>query len=165
MIVSAGTTYLPAPEGLHNAVCVDVVDLGLQDVIWQGKAKKQLKLRVVWELEAKMEDGRPFIAGKRYTASLHERSQLSKDLTIWRGRAFTVEERDGFELETIVGVPCQVQIVHIEKDSRIYDNIISITKADKQYKVKPTGDYVRVKDREQVTANDNDNPDTEEAGF
>ena len=44
-----------------------------------------------------MPDGKPFLVRRRYTASLHEKSALRKDLESWRGRAFTNVELDGFK--------------------------------------------------------------------
>ena len=38
------STFTPAPEGLHQAVCCDVVDLGLKNTPWGDKHK----IRIVW---------------------------------------------------------------------------------------------------------------------
>ena len=35
----------PCPEGLHQAVCVDVVDLGIQQTPWCDKHQ----VRLVWQ--------------------------------------------------------------------------------------------------------------------
>jgi hypothetical protein len=141
-MIIKGSEFTPAPEGVHNAVCVDVVDLGMVENMW-GK-KHQLK--VVWEIEAQMEDGRRFIVQKRYSASLHEKSTLSKDLKSWRGRAFTADELKGFDMEKVVGVACQLVVIHNEKEGAIYANIQSILKAGPT-RLTPSGSYKRVKDR------------------
>jgi hypothetical protein len=41
--------FTPAPEGLHQAVCVDVVDLGLAEGPWGAKPTVELR----WELLAR----------------------------------------------------------------------------------------------------------------
>lgn len=142
MIVSKGTDFEPCPEGVHNAVCVDVVDLGVVD----GPFGAKHKCRIVWEVEATMEDGRRFTVGEMYSASLHEKSNLHKHLKAWRGRAFTSDELKAFDLEKVVGVPCQLVVSHRDKDGTIYANVQTVIKAGAT-KLTPSGAYQRVKDR------------------
>ena len=49
---------------------------------------------------------------RRYRLSLHEKSNLRPMLEAWRGRKFNEEELTGFDLEKLVGVNCQVQVIH-----------------------------------------------------
>jgi hypothetical protein len=144
IIVKAGGDFVPAPAGLHNAVCVDVVDKGLVDSQWGRRHKAQ----IVWEIAQLMEDGRPFTVRKMYTASLHEKSTLYKDLVAWRGKPFTAQELKGFDVENVVGTPCQVFVEHNERDGQIYANVRVVTKAPAGSKLTPSGHYVRVKDRQ-----------------
>ena len=89
-------TYTPAPEGVHDAVCCDVADLGIVETTWQGETKSQHKVRIVWQLGTKMEDGRPYSIGRRYGLTLHEKSSLFKDLKTWFGKA----PPDNFDLKS-----------------------------------------------------------------
>lgn len=117
------------PEGTYIARCFKVIDLGTQTVEWMGEKKFQKKVLVSWELldpEAKMKDGRPFAVTKRYTASLHEKAQLRKDLQNWRGKRFTEEELEGFSLKNILGTYCQIQVVHTESNGNTYANVDAI---------------------------------------
>jgi hypothetical protein len=143
LMASGGRNYMPPPEGLWAAVCVDVVDLGMVDGQWGEKHK----CRIVWELSAKMDDGRPFTAQKQYTVSLNEKASLYKDLKSWRGKPFTPEELAGFDVEKVLGAPCQLVITQEEKDGSVYGNITAVMKADPKSKLKASGQYVRVKDR------------------
>lgn len=143
-IIVSGKSFVPAPEGLHNAVCVDVIDMGLVE----GAFGKKHTIRLVWELDALMEDQRRFVIQRRYTASLHEKSQLFKDLKSWRGKPFTPEELNGFDLEKLVGAPCQILVEHADREGTTYANVKAIMKADPSRKLIKSGDYVRVKDRE-----------------
>ena len=140
--------YTPAPEGMHAAVCVDVVDLGML----VGAFGEKHKCRLAWEIAAVMEDGRRFTTQKTYTVSLHEKSTLFKDLKAWRGRAFTAEELAGFDLEKVIGAPCQLVITHDESEGKTYANITAILKADPKNILKPSGKYIRAKDREGYVA-------------
>lgn len=147
MYMVKGTSYMPAPEGLHGAVAVDVQDLGLKETPWGAKEK----IRIVFELDPEsagtMTDGRRYTIGKTYTPSLHEKAALSKDLKSWRGRPFTAEELAGFDVETVIGAPCKLLVQHVEKDGQVYANITAITKADKGQRLTMAGTYVRLKDR------------------
>jgi hypothetical protein len=104
------------------------------------------KVQLVWELSATMADGRPFTVRKRYTASLHEKSNRHKDLKAWRGKSFSAEELKGFDIEKVLVAPCQVLVQHAEKDGQVYANVAAVMKAA-GVKLAPSGHYVRQKDR------------------
>lgn len=143
LIISTKSEFIPAPAGIHNAVCIDVTPLKGKDTLYGWKKY----FRIVWEIDEKMENGKRFIASKQYTPSLHPKSTLSKDLTAWRGKAFTAEELKGFDIDKVIGSPCNIAITHAEKDGAVYSNVTAIVPA-KGVKLKPTGDYKRVIDRE-----------------
>ncbi len=153
IIVSAGNrhTFKPAPAGVHQAVCVDVVDMGLMEVTWLGVTKKKPKLRVVWQIEELMEDGKPFIVQKRYTASLHEKAGLRKDLESWRGRAFTDAELDEFDVEKLLGVNCLLNVVHVVREGQTYANVSAVMPIQKGMTRLTQREYVRVVDRTEAT--------------
>lgn len=94
---------------------------------------------IQWEIhsdgdpELQMSDGRPFVISKRYTASLHSKSKLSIDLKSWRGRDFTPEERNAFDLRNILGVACLLSISHEEKNGNTYANIAGISNKMRGY--------------------------------
>lgn len=144
--------FNPAPEGLSGAVCCDVVDLGLQDTPWGRKEK----IRVVWIVDAiDPETDKPFMVSKSYTASLNDKANLCQDLETWRGRKFTPEEKQGFDMERLIGAGCQLQIVHNVKDGgEVYANVQAIVPLGKGM-VKPAipRDYVRHKDRQSSNGN------------
>ena len=145
-----GRNFEPAPAGQHSAVCIDFVDMGIEQVEYNGKLKHQHKCRIVWELEATREDGRRFITGRKFTASLDEKSALRPFLEAWRGKPFTADELKGFESENLVGVGALIQIVHKTVGDRTYDNVNAIMLPPKGMKwLEPANDpaYVRVKDR------------------
>src|SRR5262245_30956548 len=94
-------TFAPAPAGVHQGVCVDVVDMGMLKVVWNGQTKEQHKIRIVWQIDEVMPDDekeRRFIVQKRYTLSLSDKANLRKDLEAWRGRSFTEDELKGFDV-------------------------------------------------------------------
>ncbi|NGP75595.1 hypothetical protein G3570_03055 [Balneolaceae bacterium YR4-1] len=129
-----------APTGLQPAAAVDVIDLGVQDTPFGEKHQ----VSIIFELEATSRDGEHFILSKRYSKSLHPKSNLRADLDRWRGQPFSDEDlQEGFDLNKIVGQPC---MLYLEKR----DNFIaieSILPTDPERVHRPTGQYTRVKDR------------------
>lgn len=147
---TGGAQYDPAPAGVHVAVCVDVIDLGLLEVTYSGKTKKQHKVRLAWQIGEDREDGKPFLVQKQYTLSLSEKATMRADLESWRGRPFTPAEEGGFDVETIIGAPCMLNIVHETKEGKTYANIKAVMPLMKGASKIVPRDYVRVCDRPPV---------------
>jgi len=141
-MIIEGKTYTPAPEGLHNAVCVDVVDLGLKDTEWG----KKHKCRLVWEIEATRNDGKRFLIMKEYGVSLNEKATLRKDIQSWRGKPLTSDELRKFDLESLIGRGCQLVVTHSESDGKTYANAQNVMKPGTNV-LTPSGSYTRKKDR------------------
>jgi len=127
-------SYTPAPAGSHIATCTAVIDLGTQEVNFSGETKRQRKLMLTFELNEEAglrDDGKRYAISKRYTASLHEKSSLRKDLIAWRGRDFTPAELEGFEVNNVAGKTCMISVAHVETGASTYANIVSIMGAPK----------------------------------
>ena len=136
-----GGDFEPIPEGIHPAVCYGVYDLGNQ---WsegskEGKswAKWTQKVLIQWELplqriEYEGED-RPKATSRIFTLSLDKKSNLRPFLQGWRGKSFTVEELEGFDISKLLGVNCQLQIIHAVVGDNTYANIQAAIPATKKY--------------------------------
>ena len=116
LTVSAGreARFEPVEEGTHLGVCRMVVDLGVQrSDLFQSQSRKVL---IGWELPGLLvetEDGpRPRSISRQYTASLGENANLRQELAAWRGRDFSPEELENFDLRKIVGTSCLVNVEH-----------------------------------------------------
>lgn len=146
-----GADFEITPEGQYIGRCFKIIDLGTQITTTQFGVKDQHKVMVSWELldEPKMQDGRPFNVSQFYTVSLHEKSKLRADLEAWRGRKFTATELEGFDLGSVMGAYCMLQVVHDETGK--YANVQTIM-AFKGEKPKPINPNVVF---------DIDNPDME----
>ena len=125
-------------EGVYMAVCKSVIDIGGQYSEMYKKVNK--KVIVIWEIPSLIatdKDGNEYARtiSKEYTASLNERGNLTKDLNAWRGKAFTPEELKGFDLKNIIGVGCQLQIIHTTKNDKPRQNIGAIMALPKGMKV------------------------------
>ena len=151
-----GKTFTPAPEGLHQAVCVDVVELEPEEGTWKGKPTGiKEKLRIVWQINEVMPTtGKRFIVGRKFTASLSEKAMLRKILDSWRGRKFTKEELAGFDMETIIGANGMVNVVHnVVDDGTVYANVDTVVPLVKGMQKMQPEDYIRVRDRSGETSN------------
>lgn len=108
-------SFTPAPAGTHVARCFRIVDIGTQRGEYQGQPTERNQIVIFWELPNELVDSddgkRPAIASKFYTNSLNEKATLRAHLESWRGRAFTVEELERFDLAKIIGVPCMLSII------------------------------------------------------
>ena len=128
-VPTSGEGFERCPAGNHLAVCYEIIDLGTQEATYKGETKKQRKIWLGWETpHEQMEDGRPFVIGRRYTLSSHEKSTLRKDLESWRGKPFKDEEfgEGGFAIESVIGAACFLNVVHNENEGKTYANINSV---------------------------------------
>ena len=67
---------------------------------------------IVWEIPGHTNDNKdPLTLSKFYNLSLHEKSNLAKDLTSWRGKAFTETEKQGFDITKLLTIPCMLNVV------------------------------------------------------
>lgn len=155
IIATAGDskTYTPAPEGTHQAVCVDVIDLGIVEGSYQGKPNKRHKIDLAWQIDELRDDGKRFVLYKRYTLSLGEKATLRHDLESWRGRAFTEDELRGFDVETVIGVNCLINVQHKKSadGSRTYANVVSVMPLIKGMAKIGASGYVRHQEQQPET--------------
>jgi hypothetical protein len=64
---------------------------------------------------------------KSYTVSLHEKAGLRKDLAAWRGRDFTDEEAEAFDVSKLIGAYCMVNVTTSENNGKTYSNVAGLT--------------------------------------
>lgn len=131
--------FVPHPEGIFPAVCVDVIDLGQEETEYQGEKRIRNCVRVAFETEAKMDDGKPFFIAKKFTASLHQKAKLAEFIGKWRGRA--VEMNESIDLGKLIGASCTLVISQNRniETKKIYSGIDAISKPTK--KMVPSGHY------------------------
>lgn len=126
-----GTDFVPAPDGTHVARCIWVISLGTQPSN-NPKFAPAFKILLGWELPEEVieynGEQRPMVITKEYTLSLNEKANLRKDLESWRAKAFTPEERAGFEVAKVVGVPCLLTVTHQDtSNGRTYAKVSAVS--------------------------------------
>lgn len=155
IIATAGDskTYTPAPEGTHQAVCVDVVDIGLKPNPFKDGAM-QHKVDLVWQIDELRDDGKRHLIFKRYTLSLNEKATLRHDLESWRGRPFTAAEEAGFDVETVIGANCLINVQHkpsTRDAGKVFANVVSVMPLIKGMTKIAVAGYVRAQDQQPET--------------
>lgn len=134
----AGGDFKPHVEGIHPAVCIDVIDLGLVETEFQGQRRLVNKVRVFFETEQKNEEGRNCVITKTFTASLHPKAKLAEFLGKWRGRP--VVPGESIDLAKLIGANCTLVISHQQNlVGRTYASIDAVSKPTKR--VAPSGQY------------------------
>ena len=124
------------PAGLHLARCYRIVDVGTQKSEYMGQVKFQHKIMIGWEIlgtdeqgqPIRMKDGRPFAMFKNYTLSWSEKATLRSDLQSWRGKPFTQEELRRFDLKTVLGAYCMLNVIERQgNDGKMYVNVAGVS--------------------------------------
>ena len=121
------------PTGAHIAICYRIAYIGTQPDSGFGESRK---LVIFWELphERMKFDGveKPMGLSRIYSlgssGGMHKKSGLRLDLAAWRGRDFTAEELQKFELKVILGKACQVQVEHNKEGRAKVSRVVGIPK-------------------------------------
>ena len=104
------------PAGTHFARCYSMIHIGVVEWEFQGEKKFNNKVRLTWELPYEMRDfggeQKPLVISKEYTLSMHEKSNLRKDLEMWRGKVFTNKELGDFDVTDLLGKTCNISVIH-----------------------------------------------------
>lgn len=155
----SGEDFAPAPEGQFQAVCVDVVDLGISKKDYGQGPKEVDELSIVFQIkvvdgngvEMRTTENERFQVRRKFTKSLSQKSSLRPFLESWRGKKFTVDELNGFDVEKLIGANGLLQIVQGQSktNGKTYANIQTIMPINQAWglaKLEPES-YVRKKDR------------------
>jgi hypothetical protein len=143
-IKANNSDFEPCPEFTGKAVCVDVTPLRKQ----QSQYGERNVFRIVFEVDTEKEDGAPYaVWSPNFTPTLNEKASLRKFLRGWFGRDLSTAELEDFDTETLMGKPAQLVVVHEHKDGKVYANIAACTPDKSGDALKPSGKFVRAKDR------------------
>ncbi len=130
------TSRAIAPEGAFVARCYQIVDLGTTMQTGQFPGKKR-KVQFIFELPTELHefergDGlKPFYARSIYNLSMNEKAVLRRDIESWAGKKMSNEIAENFDIFTLLGKPCMVNITHVTKGDATYANIIGMSPVPK----------------------------------
>lgn len=145
MLIARGSqsTFKPVPPGSHLARCYRIIDLGTQESSYLGVKKSQHKAMFQFEVHSEDDNGKPLVTdkgepmtiSKNYSVFLGKNTALRTDLESWRGRPFTEDEINGFNLNNVLGHWCLLTVVQTTgNDGREYANISAISPVPKAMK-------------------------------
>lgn len=124
-----GQDFKQVPAGTHTAICIGVIDLGIQAGEYEGKRTERKQVLLRWELPTElMDDGQPMIISAFLTNSLNEKAKLRHWLEAWRGRAFTEDELAGFDLRNVLLKACMVSVIHNDKGRAKVNAVMALPK-------------------------------------
>jgi len=143
--------FQQVPVGQTKAISFKIVDVGTRMEQFQSEPEKPRRsLFMFWECpDHLMDDDRPMTIFKQYSHTLNENSNLFKDLKAWRGRAFTAEELDGFDLLTVLGVSCEIEVVKSKAENSTRTFVDGVYKPDGGAKKTETVNVVQAFDLEE----------------
>jgi hypothetical protein len=130
------TSRAIAPEGAFVARCYQIVDLGTTMQTGQFPGKKR-KVQFIFELPTELHefergDGlKPFYARSIYNLSMNEKAVLRRDIESWAGKKMSNEIAENFDIFTLLGKPCMVNLTHVTKGDATYANIIGMSPVPK----------------------------------
>jgi len=129
--VGGGGNKQICPEGAHVARCYQIIDLGTaeQGGEFPGKKRKiQFLFETPHETAVFNEDigEQPFYVRSMYTLSMNEKATLRKHIQSWIGKSMDDKEAAQFNVFSLLGKPCMVNVVHSHKGENTYANISSL---------------------------------------
>jgi hypothetical protein len=132
------SSFKPVPAGMHRAVLTSVIDIGVQPA---GNPKYAARNKVMLGFQIpdeRRDDGAPFTAFGTYTFSMGAKANLRKLVESWAGKKFPTDAAAfEFEVDSLLGRACQINISHDEKGDKVYANITGVTPLGKGQE-KPT---------------------------
>ena len=141
-------TFTLCPEFQGRAVCVDITPLKEYETQYGVKHKFKIGFEIDL-IDNTRNPSRPFVVMTApMTVSLHEKAGLTKFLRDWFGRALTPAETTGLDLDSLIGRPANVVIVHesSQDQTKTYANIKLILPHKSGESLQPSGLWTRVQD-------------------
>jgi len=127
------SNYSPCPEGNHIARCFQIIDLGTRNITTGNfpglKREVQFLFETPYETSVfdESKGQQPYYVRLKHTLYMTEKSNLRKMIQSWLGKKFTEEEAKYFNIFSLIGMTCQVNVVHSQKGTKTYANIVSVT--------------------------------------
>lgn len=146
---NGGKSFAPHPqsESFIRAVIVDITEL----TTMQTKYGDKEVFKIVYETEFVDDDGRHgMLWSPPYTPSLNEKASFRRDLKKIRGADVTPAEMRELDVEKVLlGFPVKILVSHEHVGDRTFAKISEIRPDQGPNPYKPSGEYVRRKDRQE----------------
>jgi hypothetical protein len=131
----ASKDFEMVPAGNHIAICTGVIDLGIQPgsgMYPDPKHQVYIRFELPTETISYEKDGQqvtgPMSVGRTLTASMSEKANLRKLIESWFGKKFPTDDvAADFDVKTLLGRKCLLNVTHTEKGQKVYANIANAT--------------------------------------
>ncbi len=124
----------PISAGTHLAILYSIVDLGHQEVKWQGQIKLSPKIRLTWELpnEVKEFEGvkKPLVIGAQYTNSMGSLARLRPIVEGMLGVSLRDDEAANFDMDSykeLLGKACLLTVIHEDYNGKTFGNVATVS--------------------------------------
>jgi hypothetical protein len=94
------------PPGTYQAVCVDVIDLGVRKTQWKPEGVDMFSLR----FQVVMSDGKRKLIDRGFAMSFAETSSISKAMATWGVSRRNLLDDQGIDLEKFIGLSATVVV-------------------------------------------------------
>ena len=128
------------PAGSHPARCYQIIDMGTHTEEGAYGIQSNRKIRFSWELPDELhvfdekKGPQPFVVHRMINFIISPRSNFQKMLESWRGKPFTEEELDSFEIRKVLGAVCMVSVIHALKNGQTYANVENVVPLPAKWK-------------------------------
>jgi hypothetical protein len=117
-IPEPNTDYELLPIGTYATTCVEFIDFGTQPTTYGPKRQ----VRLGWEIDKPMTNGKPFIASRLFTFSSHEKASFRKIVEGMLGQKLD----KAFDTKSLLGRPCLIAIQHNESGDATFANVETV---------------------------------------
>ena len=146
--INTKPAFEPCPEFSGRACLVDVTTLKTIETTYGPRDL----FRFVFEVDLDRKDGTRYcVWSKGFTPSYGKRSSLRPFLKkLLGGHEMSEDEAGEFDMDTLIDKPFIVTVVQETSDNgQVYSNIVAVKPDTGANPLKPTGKFVREKDRKQ----------------
>jgi hypothetical protein len=114
-----------APRGRYHGICVAIIDRGTITGVYQGRPTIGRKVQVTFELPTvgNSKTGNPLKVNQLYTASMHPKAKLRKDIENWKGKAMSDDEANQFDFSWMLGRQCLIDVGQNVKGDSVYATV------------------------------------------
>lgn len=130
------TTREKIEQGNYRAVLYRIVYIGTVEGEYKGEKKSSFKVHLTWELsdERKVfkegDEAKPFVISQTFTFSMGNKSNLRPIVTGMIG-GLTDSEAANFDLDTLLGKACMLQVSHGESETGKFKYLLSTAQLPK----------------------------------
>ena len=108
------TSFINLKPGTYKSRVTGVAELGLQETTYKDVQKIQKQIALLFSV-FENDGSTPVILGKSFAMTIRDNATLRKAIIAIRGKDFTPEELNDWDLAELLGLPCLITIDQYER--------------------------------------------------